>query len=387
MAEGSARRLAIGLQTTASVRQTALKTLRNTGGSGISNERTSITSEEFRSDRAIVESRLGTNAPTISVPIEFSYNSFEDIMAAAIGHGDTWTDVTYTANSTLDIDVDAATKIFTLATSTWLAKGVRVGDNITFAGFSEAENNIAIVVTNLDGDALTAGDAEGLTTDTAGTGFTQTTPISNITCSTTDLSFTIEEGFTDIEKYHYTTGAYVNTWAMSIQPDSIVTGSFDFQGLTYVGFSDTAPSSSVAAANTNNIFDSYTGVAYVEGVAGSCVITGLDFSVDNGLTRRYALMKQDACSMGQGRINVTGTINAYFQDATMADLYADETEFKVSVRLEDLDGNSYVIGFPKVKLTGDTRDISENDVTESLPFQALGGDADTTMYVRKQAAS
>lgn len=390
MGAGSERYLAYGEETTPGVLTDTLKMVRNTGGSGISNERSSITSNEMRSDRAIVESRLGNNAPSLSIPYELSYASFEDFMAAAIGHSTTWAAAAYTANTAQTIDVDADLKTFTLAASTWYAKGVRVGDRITFAGFTNTGNNIAVVVTYLDGAVLTAGGATGLTDET-GTGdesFTATTAITQIKCGTTDVSFTVEEGFEDISEYQYVTGAYVNTWSMSIQPDAVVTGSFDLQAMTYSGFSGTALDADPTATNTNSVFDTYTGVAYIEGITEPCVITGLDFSVDNGLQRRYAIMEQDACSIGQGRINVTGSLNAYFTSSTMSDKYNNEESFGVTIQLEDLDGNSYIIGIPAVKLTSDSKDISENDVTQTLNFQALGTNTtDTTLYVRKQAAS
>lgn len=390
MGAGSERYLAAGVEVTPGTAVTTLKTIRNTGGSGISNERSSITSNEMRSDRAIVESRLGNNAPSISIPYELSYASFEDLMAAAIGHSTTWATVTYTGSTALTIDVDATLKTFTLSTGTWYSKNVRVGDRITFSGFTNAGNNSDFVVTNLNDGVLTAGEAAGLVTE-SGTGdeaFTATTAITQIKCGTTGVSFTIEEGFDDITEYQYVTGAYVNTWSMSIQPDAVVTGSFDLQAMTYSGFSATPLDSSPDDANTNSVFDTYTGIAYIEGITEPCVITGMDFSVDNGLQRRYAIMEQDACSVGQGRINVTGSLNAYFTSSTMSDKYNNEESFGVSIQLEDLDGNSYIIGIPAVKLTSDSKDISENDVTQTLNFQALGTNiTDTTMYIRKQASA
>mgnify|MGYP000633719452 CR=1 FL=1 len=49
------------------------------------------------------------------------------------------------------------------------------------------------------------------------------------------------------------------------------------------------------------------------------------------------------------------------------------------IDIEDLDGNSYIFGWPRLKFTTYGRDTSENDVTQSLAFQALGGDPMTTM--------
>ena len=154
-------------------------------------------------------------------------------------------------------------------------------------------------------------------------------------------------------------------------------------GVTYSGFSATTATNSLTDGNTNDVFDSYTGTLSIPGV-DDCVITGFDFSLENNLNVRYALLQKDACSIGEGRINVTGTLNAYFPDSTLSKIYNAETELNVAMYFEDLDGNGYTFGFPKVKFTTDAIDVAENDVTESIGFTALGGDATyTTMYVIK----
>jgi len=405
MAEGSQRYLAYAKETTAGIPITsALQKLRNTGGSGIANERTSITSNEIRDDRAIVVSRLGNNQPNLNIPMEFSYGSYEDFMAAALGHNTTWAAVAYTAAAgsivgTVVVDEDEKTMVLT--SLSWHTLGLRVGDKVTFSGFivSTGANNGTYVVTYMsttatDNDTITLGDAVGLVDETGATGTVtcaQATAITDITCGVVDTSFTIEEGFTDltVPQYQYIAGGYVSSWNMSIQPDAVVTGGFDLQGMVYGALSATklVTGGATDISNVNNIFDTYTGVMYIDGLTETCIVTGLDFTLDNALNRRYSLMDKDACSVGQGRTNVTGTINAFFDSPTMSALFNEETEFKMSIRLEDLDGNSYVIGFPKVKLTSDGKDVSENDVTQTLNFQALGGDDDTTMYIRKQATA
>lgn len=59
--------------------------LRNTGGSGFNVDRATLQSNEFRSDRAIVELRMGQKKPQLSVPFELSYGSFDSFLEAALG--------------------------------------------------------------------------------------------------------------------------------------------------------------------------------------------------------------------------------------------------------------------------------------------------------------
>lgn len=480
MAEGSKRYLQRSVETVAGETPSSptMTKLRNTGGSGILNERTSVTSEEIRSDRSIVEQRMGNNQPNITIPIEKSFESFEDLMQGALGG--TWTadyllteTVSFGVGGTITLDdasdwitkglavgnyivitnattagndgvyyvsafadsggtndemtvlqadgstgatfvADTADEIgiqggyiggrvdtsantitvantgstYTAASALWVTTfNIHVGDNIYFAGFTNAGNVGYKKVTAVTDTVLTVTSSTTLVDEALSTGNLDIgSNVAILTCGADGLdSFLIEEGHTDIDQYVYTTGAKVGTYSLNIQPDAVVTGEFGMQGTTYSGYSGSSIAGSVVEANTNNVFDSYTGDLYFGGVS-VCAITGFNFSLDNGLNRRYALMQKDACNIGEGRTNVTGAITAFFNDSTFVDRFDNETEVECRIRLEDLDGNAYVFGFPVVKLSSLSKDVTENDVTLNSNFQALGGATLTTMYIRKQTA-
>lgn len=86
MAEGSRRYLAYVAETVwgTTPGTPALKMLRNTGGGGIKVDRQSLQSQEMRSDRAVADLRLGNKQPSLEVPFEFSYGSFDDLLEAAL---------------------------------------------------------------------------------------------------------------------------------------------------------------------------------------------------------------------------------------------------------------------------------------------------------------
>lgn len=63
--------------------------VRNTGGAGIQVDRNAQQSEEFRSDRAITEVRMGVQRATMPIPFELSWQSFDEFLEAAL-FGD-WT--------------------------------------------------------------------------------------------------------------------------------------------------------------------------------------------------------------------------------------------------------------------------------------------------------
>jgi len=474
MAEGSSRYIAIKRETVENTAPSgAYQKYRTTGGSGIMNERSSITSNEIRDDRMVSVHRLGTNQPNASIPIEFSWETFDEMLEGALGSdwtadyaltetvtitaaGDTiilednssWTDkglaagdylivrnsdsddgiyvvnafstttgtndtvsvyaadgssaVTFTGSTTDEVNIEggvyggsidttgntitvsATNKTFTAASAVF--GDIRVGDAVYFTNFTNAGNNGYHVVTTATDTVLTFSGST-LTNETQSTNTVEFAAYGAQVTVGSDLpTFTVEEGFTDVTEYHYMTGTKVSTFSMSIQPDAIVTGEVALQGQQYSGFSATPVSGSTTAQTTTDVFDSYTGSLYF-GSDLQCVITGMDFTLENNLNRRYALMQQNPCSIGEGRSIVTGTVNAFFPNSDLADNFDAESLFEVRIQLQDVSGNSYTFGWPRLKFTSDSRDVTENDVTESFGFQALGGDATLmNMYVRKQPA-
>ncbi len=447
-----------------------LRDIRNTGGSGISNERTQLTSNEFRSDRQIITSRLGNNQPAISIPVEFCFNSFDDFLAGGVGSQ--WNGGAYislntsvASNGVLTLPVgedfsahniyegcfivldsvenkgiyrvgsvsdneatlvdpdDGSPVTLTVATETvtmytghyyqkidasssnitlvgvdstmekvggdsFISLGVRVGDSLYISGCSTSGNNGWKTVGAVEDRKITFANAI-ITNETITTGDVEITTSAGLLKSGVDLNtFTIEEAFEDINEYHNVTGAKVGSMSMSFQPDAMITGEFALQAQGYNGLQKTAiPSSVIVPANTNNVFDSYTGgLTITGGVIPESTITGFDFSIDNALERRFPLGQRNASSIGVGRLNCTGNISAYFPDGTLARMYDNETIFGAEMKVVDLFENGYIFGWPKLKFSTNGREATENDVTQSLAFQALGGDMMTTMFIIKQPA-
>jgi len=462
------------------------KRLRTTGGSGLMNNRTNITSNEIRDDRQIIVSRLGQNQPDVAIPFELSYDSYDQLIQGAMGGewkggrtisatasvttggvftltgvGADWADyeisvgdyviingvlnsdligevgvisgadltvyelgtttgLTMLAETDADftfvsghygesidtasvgLTVNGTSNTVTRASGSWVTLGVEVGDKIWFDGFTEGGNNGWFKVVTVTALAITLEGTLTTETKSSGTVFVGTST-GFITVGKELDFFAFEEGFTDIKTgedidgnsvtdgiFHNALGAYVASMSMNVQPDSVITGELSFQALTYSGFKNASIASGVQQSNINDVFDSFTGDLFIPNAPElQAVVTGLNFTLDNGLIRRYALMDKDATSIGDGRSNVTGTLNAYFESAGVANLFEQEQEFVLAIRTEDLAGNSYLFGWPRVKLTSDSRDVSENDVTQNVNFQALGGlatDKKKTMFILRQPA-
>jgi hypothetical protein len=304
------------------------------------------------------------------------------------------------ADGTLTVSVTGST--ITRSAGSWITLGVEIGDKVFFKNFTNAGNNGWKKVASATATVLTIESSSVLVDEVKNDAIVSlTTSTGFLTVGKSLDFFALEEGFTDVSSgedideesvtdgvFHHVLGAYVSSFSANIQPDSIITSEFMFQALTYSGFKNASVATSYMVANTNDVLDSFTGDLYIPNAPEmQSVITGLSFTLDNGLIRRYALMSKDATSIGDGRSTVTGTLNAYFENADISNLFEREQEFAMAIRTEDLSGNSYLFGFPRVKLNSDSRDITENDVTLSVGFAALGGlatDKKKTIYILRQ---
>jgi hypothetical protein len=267
-----------------------LETIRNTGGSGVGLDRSQLQSNEFRSDRNVSNLRLGNKTPNLEIPIELSYESFEDLIASAL-----------------------------------------------FGEWQDTDSD-----TNPD----------------------------TVKNGTTQKSLTIEEAFEDISVFQVARGMIVNSMSLNIQPDQIITGSFGFAGKAVDAPATTTIASSVNAPNTNPPFDSYTG-SINEGGSQIAVVSGLSLSLNNGLDPKFPLFQNEAHHIGAGRCNVTAELSAYFTDKALLEKFVNETESTLEVVLTDPNGNSYTITLPRIKFTGESKNITENDIVQTLPIQAL----------------
>lgn len=192
---------------------------------------------------------------------------------------------------------------------------------------------------------------------------------------TTQKSMTIEEAFEDISVFQVARGMIVNSMSLNIQPNQIITGSFGFAGKAVDAPADTTIASSVNAPNNNPPFDSYTGSISEDGTQ-IAIVSGLSLSLENGLDPKYVLFADEANHIGAGRCNVTGELSAYFADKTLLDKFVGETESSLEVELTDPSGNTYTITLPRIKFTGESKNISENDIVQTLPIQALYDDVE-----------
>lgn len=183
-------------------------------------------------------------------------------------------------------------------------------------------------------------------------------------------SFTIERVFADIGQYENFTGCEINSLSLTIQPNAIVTGTIGIVG-SAIHFTQEPLDPDPKPSYTYPPYDGFKG-KLVEGGAVNSVVTSMELSIENSIEPAFVIGSDVAEALTAGRINVTGTISAYFENMDLLRKFSDEIETSIQITLGDGVHESYVITLPRVKYSGGDNPVdSEGPVTLSMPFQAL----------------
>lgn len=201
-------------------------------------------------------------------------------------------------------------------------------------------------------------------------------------------TFGIEKGFTDIVQYIEYVGCAVNTLAISISTDAIITGTLGIIGAGVANDPAYAATPAVASPTDPTYtepFVSFDGAVLLGGTDACGLITGIDFTIDNGITANYTICTPEAASLTPDRFNVTGTLTMLFEDADELNKFVSEESSTLKITLTDDVGNILEFNFPKIKYTGGDVSVSGGGVVPvSLPFQALYDEtAESTLVITR----
>lgn len=307
-------------------------------------------SNELRSDGQVADRIRTDRQASGATNFEFSIDDGsvgEDLLRAAIRG----------ASATAAVTVSGATLAIVAADQAITDSGsgfanIAVGDWIRLKGWTAANNNGYFKVTAKPGAGeVRVATGSGLTDESGGVGKTITRGkiISN---GTTDRSFTIHRKYEDLTNaYAHYLGMVVQTMDLSIAADQIITGSFGWLGkLEKSATAGIAGGTSPSAASTTPVLN---GIDYVKKVVVGGEVFGdmRSFSLQTNINprARKAIGQLGAISIGRGSIEVTGSLEAYFEDQDAFDDYLNDTPSSLAFALEDADENAMVIEIPKMK--------------------------------------
>jgi hypothetical protein len=162
---------------------------------------------------------------------------------------------------------------------------------------------------------------------------------------------TIEKGYTDITQYEMFTGCKIDSMALSLNPEGLVTGTFEFSG------QDQAASGSSFDASPTDL--GHTVIAHheattVEEGGGAAVLLGFELNIANNLDKsKYQVGSQYIASLPEGKGDCTGTVTFMFEDLTYYNKWLNETATSLDITLTDTASNTIRFYMPNVKYTGD----------------------------------
>jgi len=330
--------------------------LRHTGCSLILSKET-FQSEELRNDRQITDFRHGTYQVGGDSNFELSYGEYDAIVKGAFCG--TFQTLKNAVTGTMSFG-STSNQIYS---STVTFTSYATGDCITVSG--SVSNNGSYVVSAALPYTLTI--LASLATEAS----VSATVSHNIAVSngTADMSFTIERAHGDITQYQQFSGCLINSLSLSMRPNGIVTGVFGVIGKS-ITVTSTPLDASPTASQSGSPYDTFSG-SLREGGNLIATITGIDLELDNAGEATFVIGSQVAQNVVLGRCNITGTVEAYFQNITLLNKFINETETSIEV---DIGGTSnyYKLFLPRVKYGGgDTSVDGEGPITLSMPFQAL----------------
>ena len=328
---------------------------------GLAHTKSVVVSQEVVSDRqraAILE--VGQSAGG-NISFELSYGDFEPFFEGALF--DTIASATVAQASTTfaasSITGAAGTDYTPFKPDQWLR--IKADGNANDGAVVQVVSRTSTVITTT-GSTLAAGVASANVTGR------------RLRNGTTEKSFFIEADFTDIAAVKYFTGMTVDQAQITIAADGVVTGSFSLTGKAGAVASATVASTVVASAGTNTPMTAAANVVnLMEGGAGlATAVQSLDFNIANNLRAQRKVGQKPAFGAGAGGVDVTGRLNAYFEDIALYQKFLDHTETSLSFRLVDAAGNAIVVTVPSIYYTAGDPQITgqDSDVFVDLTWTA-----------------
>lgn len=347
--------------------------------SSLNLKKSTFKSAEVRTDQQIYDFRHGGKHVEGEIAGELSPKTYQDFMAALL-RGSWSASISKSNSDFTSMAATASSSKFTVGGSTWAAQNFRVGDVIRFTNLSTAAyNNKNYLIIGLSGVDATVSPAP--TADMgADTAFTVATTGRKLIAPTSSLvasKWAFEHYYSDIDLADLFTECRIGSMKLSMPAEGIATTSFGVMGRNMTPYdTGTSPffTGPPTVATTTTLLTSIGGQLSVGGTLQG-IITGMDLSIDIGLTAPNVAFSPLVAEIFSGSLDVTGTMTALFNDSTLVSGFINETEFEVALMLasSNADAADYIsIFMPRVKLGGaDRANAGQAGIPITLPFQAL----------------
>jgi hypothetical protein len=341
-------------------------------------EKETLESEEVRSSAQMKDLRHGFGKVSGSLGYELSREAFDDQMEMSFRGS--WHTVSsdLTGAAVTSATNGVAQGSFIRTDGSWTDDGYRVGDKVAVGGHVSTE-----IVNNGDWDiiALTAttmtvyDPLDAIITDASGT--------TDITCEligkrldigTTMHSISAWRRFEDVAQIQPFFGLAFDGADLNLQPKEMVKGTFNVMGLGQSAWDTALPTATLPLAAAGNSPYAMQDGAIWEGGSIIGVHTGSSVSFKANRSMEAVSGSRFSPDIFEGTMRVTGTFNAFFENATLANKFFSETaSSSISEVIDPADSTQFMrVMHHNVKYTGHTIDPGQQGpITQVMPFEAL----------------
>lgn len=324
-------------------------------------------SDVLRSDR-MKDSQVQVGVDAMGdIPIELRFADFDTLLECAMGS--TFATATTTGAGTADnlafAIAGAGVQIIT-GPAAWTNTYI-VGAWVRVKSAAQALNNGVFKITAKTSTTLTVANATGVA-EAASVAVVKHKTIRN---GVLKQSVLIEKQYEDLtNNYIQFRGMRVSGFSLNIQTESIITGSFSFIGAKGTLASATV-SGSLTAASANDSMTASTNVGVITegGIALSTAIKSISLDLNNNLRALAAVGNVSAIGINMGSLQVTGKIEAYFEDQVLYAKAVNHTSSSLTFQVTDPQGNAFVFTVAQLKWTGNPSDPAiDQDVMLPLDY-------------------
>lgn len=313
-------------------------------------------SKEIRSDRQVVDViRTGISVGG-NLNFELSYGALDDLLAAALFASAWSSEVDLSPGTTVTI-TGATGQIVDDGSGNAFANAV-VGQWIKISSTTN-NNGIYKILTKSDNNTITVAGESAMTDEATVAAVIKMG--AQIVNGVSLSSFTFQKEFTDLtNEWERNLGCVLDTFSLSLAQDQIITGAFGVMGKKQESATANA-GTGYDAAPTNDVMQCIDHVlTVIEGTpavnqSNDFQALSLSLALTNNTRLRNVIGTLGAISAGAGKVQITGTLTAYFSAKTVLDKYLNWTSSAVAIIAQDAAGNAYVFELPDVKFTAGQR--------------------------------
>lgn len=332
------------------------------------NKRT-VQSAILRSDRQKERSaQVGVDAQG-DINMELRFADFDAILECALANS--FASASKTGAGTLNnlnfAVAGGGTQDITGQSGDWT--NFTVGAWVRVKSAAQAANNGIFKITAKTATVLTVANAAGVS-ETSSTAVVTQKMLRN---GTVKQSLLIEKQYEDLtNNYVNFRGMRVAGLSLNIQTEAIITGVVRFMGKQ--GFIATATvSGSLTNPSTNDSMTASVNVGSImeAGAAFSTAIKSITMDLNNNARPLPAVGNVGAIGINLGSIDLTGRVEAYFEDQALLTKVFNHTSSSLTFRLTDPQGNVMVFTIADLQFTGNppTPGINQ-DVMLPLDYMA-----------------